>query len=58
MIFNVFDIIKEIVIQPVIPHFPVVAFHIRVLLRIIQLDSHDLNAFAYSLGFQQTAYVF
>jgi len=45
-------------IQPLIPHGSVLAFNVRGLLWVIRLDKHDLNAFAYSPGGQQTTDVF
>ena len=58
MILIVFNAIKQVMSQPVIPHSSVVAIHVHILLRITRLDKHDFNAFTYSPGGQQTADIF
>ena len=55
---NVFNAIKKVMIQPVIPHCSVVARNVGVFLRVAQLDKKELNTFSYSPGGQQTADVF
>ena len=55
---DVFNAIKQVMIQPVIPHSSVVALNVGILLRAPWLNKHDLNAFAYSPGGQQTADIF
>jgi hypothetical protein len=55
---DIFNAIKQVMIQPVIPHRSVVTLNVGVLLRVTRLDEHELNTFIYSPGGQQTADVF
>lgn len=57
-ILDIFNAIKQVIIQPVIPQRSVVTLNVGVLLRVTLLNKHELNAFIYSPGGQQTADAF
>ena len=58
MFLDLFDTIKLVMVQPIIPYSSVVSFNICIFLRVTWLDKHEFNTFNYSPGGKQAADVF